>query len=95
MSDTEKELRARAKLNAAMDSMKDALKLASDAAHEMPFEDEEDAQFSRILALGELIDNAGLLCPHDMNILNEIACRLIAMHEGEQEAVEEFREHLH
>jgi hypothetical protein len=36
MSDTEKERRARAKFQAAMSSMKDALRAASDAAHEIP-----------------------------------------------------------
>jgi hypothetical protein len=95
MSD-EKERRSRAKFNTALDAMKPALQAASEAAHEIEFADDDEAGFERLMQLGELVENAGMLCPHDLRLLNEIAYRLMAIHEGEHESVEAGREqHLH
>jgi hypothetical protein len=90
------ERRSRAKLNAAIDSMKDALRAASDALHEISFEDDEEAEFSRLIATGELVENVSMLCGHDINVLNLIAFQLLAIHDGDDDVVaEEERPHLH
>ena len=89
MSD-KKERRARAKFQAAIDSVKDALIAASQAAHEIEL---DDAKLARLMELSDLNENAGMLSAPDIFILNELACQLIAMHESEgdeEKAIEPY-----
>ena len=70
-----------AKLRFAVDSTRPALKAASDAAHEVKFADEDEADFFADIELASAVKTLPYLCPHNLRVLNKMIDVLFDIHE--------------
>jgi len=73
--------RNEAKLVAAIAALRPALVVASDAAHKLNSDDEEEADFDRIVQLGYITDALTMLCGPKARVLADLLDVLLAIEE--------------
>jgi len=81
---------ARAKITSAVDAIRDMLRAASKAAHELNYdqlsqEDEGYLEFDRVVEPGYVVDIAAALCPAHLKVLYDVAAVLHEIEGGESE----------
>jgi hypothetical protein len=82
MTDDEK---IAAKVKFAICAARTSIQAASDAAHELKFADEDEADFKRDMELAWVVKRIHFLCPPNLHVLNEIINVLVDIEEHEHE----------
>src|SRR5262249_59630301 len=84
-----------AKLKFAIEAMRPAIQAASDAAHEVKFADENEAEFQNDMELVWTVKRLHLLCPHHLRVLNNVIAVLLASHEHGEVDPESIQQPAH